>query len=316
MGESFPELRIGQFSRKFAFIMIMANHAKNSWDKLTARAFVAIAGTLTLLYLFLAPFNVPLYELIMFPCVDPRTPALKKEFAELSAMHVTKKDVEIKSSNGRHIRGWFLELPGTKRVFLFSHGKGNNIFAKLGTAKLLLMCGGSVFMYDYQGFGNSEGKVTVPNACADAVAAYDYLVKVEHRSGKDIIAFGESFGSGVSSQLALKRPLAGVIFQSGFSSLMRAGRDRLVWLKAYPDWVFPESLKLDNISVFRKPHPPLLIVHGKCDRQVSFANAEDLYKNAIEPKTLLTINDGPHCCFGKRDEFLLCVRSFLNQNKI
>lgn len=97
---------------------------------------------------------------------------------------------------------------------------------------------------------------------------------------------------------------------------MRAGRDKLVWLKAYPDWAFPESLKLDIAAVFRKTHLPLLIIHGKRDRSVSFSNAEDLYKNSIEPKTLLTIDDGPHCCFGKRAEFLRSVQSFSNQNKI
>lgn len=294
----------------------MANLAKDNWNKLSGRAMFAIAGPLVLLYLFLAPLNVPLYELLMFPIVDPRTPDRTKEFAQLEKMHVTRKEVTFRSANGRKLKGWFFELPGTKRVFLFSHGKGENIFAKLDSARLLLLCGGSVFMYDYQGYGLSEGKVTIGNACNDALAAYDYLVKKEHRSGKDIIAFGESFGSGVSSQLTLKRPVAGVIVQSGFSSLMRAGRDRLVWLNAYPDWVFPDYLKLDNAAVFSKPHPPLLIVHGKRDRLVSFANAEDLYQRAVEPKMFLPVADGPHCCFGKQDEFLLSVRSFLNQNKI
>lgn len=294
----------------------MAKFGQVRWDKLNWRAFLAIFCTLSLAYAFLSPTNVPLYELIMFPFVDPRTPDLSKEFAQLEQLKVIKKDVRIRSANGRTIHGWFFELPGTKRVFLFSHGKGTSIYGKLSTAKLLLMCGGSVLMYDYQGFGRSEGKITIDGSCADAVAAYDYLVKTEHRKGQDIIAFGESFGSGVSSQLSLKRPLAGVIIQSGFSSLMRAGRERLVWLNAYPDWVFPESIRLDNAAVFSKPHPPLMIVHGKCDRSVTFANAEDLYKRAVEPKMFVPVVDGRHCCFGKRDEFLLSVKSFLDRNKI
>lgn len=306
---------IGQNGSKFAFIMGMANVGRIEW-RWSGRSAAAIAFTFALLYLFLAPINSPLYELLMFPLVDPRTPDRSKEFTQLSQMHVSRKDVVFRSANGKKLRGWFFELPGTKRVFLFSHGKGENIFAKLDTAKLLLLSGGSVFMYDYQGYGLSEGKASITNACNDAVAAYDYLVNEEHRKGKDIIAFGESFGSGVSSQLLLKRPLAGVIFQSGFTSLMRAGRDRLVWLKAYPDWAFPEYLKLDNAAVFSKPHPPLLIIHGKCDRQVLYANAEDLYKQSVEPKMLMPVVDGPHCCFGKQDEFLACIRSFLQQHKI
>jgi alpha-beta hydrolase superfamily lysophospholipase len=294
----------------------MANLVRNSWQKMTGRTFVAVLGTFALLYFFLAPFNIALYELLLFPIVDPRTPDRSKEFAELAAMHVQIKEVSIKSSNGRLIKGWFFELPQTKRVFLFSHGKGENIYGKLGSARLLLMCGGSVLMYDYQGYGRSEGRASVQNACNDAVAAYDYLVQKENRSGKDIIAFGESLGSGVSAQLSIKRPLAGIIVQSGFSSLMRAGRDRMVWLKAYPDSFFPDQLKLDNSAVFQKAHAPLLIIHGKRDRTVLFANAEDLYRTASQPKTLMVVDEGRHCCFGQKDKFLLCVRSFLDKNKI
>lgn len=294
----------------------MASRDKIDWRNGWGRSIFAISCTLALLYLFLAPINIPLYELLMFPLVDPRTPDRTKEFQELSRMKVTRKDVVFRSANGKKLRGWFFELPGTRRVFLFSHGKGENIYAKLDTAKLLLLSGGSVFMYDYQGYGMSEGKVSITNACNDAIAAYDYLINKEHRCGKDIIAFGESFGSGVSAQLLLKRPVAGIIFQSGFSSLMRAGRDRLVWLNAYPDWAFPDCFKLDNVAVFKRKHPPLLIVHGKCDRMVTYANAEDLFRDSIEPKKMLPVAQGSHCCFGKRDEFLLCVRSFLSENKI
>jgi len=294
----------------------MANLVRNSWEKMSARTFFAVAGTLALLYLFLAPFNLPLYELMLFPLADPRTPDRSKELAELSAMQVKTKEVSFKSANGKLVKGWFFELPNTKRVFLFSHGKGENIYAKLGSARLLLMCGGSVLMYDYQGYGKSQGRPTVENACNDAVAAYDYLAKEEKREGKDIIAFGESLGSGVAAQLSVKRPLAGIIVQSGFSSLMRAGRDKMVWLNAYPDWVFPDQLRLDNTAVFKKAHAPLLIIHGKCDRTVLFKNAEDIYRDALEPKTLMVVDEGRHCCFGQKDKFLLCVRSFLAKNKI
>lgn len=294
----------------------MANLVRDNWEKMTGRTLFAVVSTFALLYFFLSPLNIALYELLLFPIVDPRTPDRSKEFAELAAMHVKTKEVSIKSANGKLIKGWFFELPGTKRVFLFSHGKGENIYAKMNSARLLLMCGGSVLMYDYQGYGRSQGRASVQNACNDGVAAYDYLVKEEKRSGKDIIAFGESLGSGVSAQLSVKRPLAGIIIQSGFSSLMRAGRDRMAWLKAYPDWFFPGQLKLDNAAVFQKAHAPLLIIHGKCDRTVLFANAEDLYRTAAEPKTLMVVDEGRHCCFGRQDQFLLCVRSFLDKNKI
>lgn len=284
--------------------------------KFWPRGLLAIGASLLAGYVFFSPVNVPLYNLVMFPCPDPRTPAMAEQFAQLRTYGARERDVEFRSANGRLIRGWFIELPNTRRVFLVSHGKGRNIYGKLHHAPLLLLCGGSVLMYDYQGFGASEGKISIDGACDDGVAAYDFLIEREHRKPRDIIAFGESFGCGVSAQLCAKRPLGGVILQSGFTSLMRAGRDKLPWLRLYPDWNFPKPLLMDNVSVFRQAHPPLLIIHGKRDFNLPYANATDMYSRAIEPKSLYTVPDGGHCCFGSIDQFVGTVKTFLRQNHI
>lgn len=199
------------------------------------KLFLAIVFSLLALYLVLIPFNSAFYDLLLFPFPDPRVPNVDAEWAQLSKKGVTRKNVVLKSANGRHLQAWFLELPGTRRVFLYSHGKGNNIYGKIHVAESLLNCGGSVFMYDYQGFGQSEGRASPQNAVDDCVAAYDYLVNVEHRNAREIIGFGESFGTGVTGQLSMKRRLAAVIFQSGFASLKSAARESLFWLWLYPD---------------------------------------------------------------------------------
>lgn len=171
-------------------------------------------------------------------------------------------------------------------------------------------------MYDYQGFGRSEGRASMQTVVDDAVAAYDYLIEEEKRSPHDIIAFGESYGCGVSGQLSERRKLAGVILQSGFSSLMIAVRDRLFWLRYYPDFAFPKSIVMDNVAVFSKPHPPFLIVHGKKDTTINFYHASTLYDRSLPPKRMLAVPDGPHCCFGSADQFHKTVTEFLNDNGI
>jgi len=275
---------------------------------LSLRWICAVAASFLALYLVLAPSNGALYDLILFPVPDPRTPNVDAQFQALKS--ITKKDVTFRSADGRLVRGWFLELPGTKRVFLYSHGKGNNIYGKIHIASDLLLCGGSVLMYDYQGYGRSQGKPSVVNACDDAVAAYDYLIEKEHRKGNDIIAFGESLGCGITGQLVAHRTVGGVILHSGATSLMRAGRDTLFWLSLYPDWSFSGQL-LDNIAVFSKAHPPLLIIHAKKDKTLCFRNAEDLYGKAIQPKSLLVLPEGGHCSFGQSDEVIVAIRDFL-----
>ncbi len=290
------------------FRLVMQSLSKKQISLISAIFFVA-------LYVVLAPFDSVLYDLILFPCPDPRTPSCDAKFAQMSRFGITKKQVVLTSADGRRLEAWFLELPGTRRVFLYSHGKGNNIYGKLHVAQSLLSCGGSVLMYDYQGYGKSEGRASLKNACDDGVAAYDYLVQQEHRTGNDIIGFGESLGSGVTGQLVKRRRLGGVIFQSGFSSLKAAAADSMIWLRAYPNWCFPRQM-MDNVEVFSKPHPPLLISHGTGDTIVRYKNALELYNKAIQPKTLLTLPGGHHGTVGANGEFYVAIRKFLKENNL
>ncbi len=265
-------------------------------------------------YLFFAPSNLPLYDLILFPCPDPRIPNVDGQLEQLHQYKIETKEVVFPSSNGRLLHGILFRMPNTNRVILLSHTKGNNMYQQISKAKLLMSCGASVFMYDYQGFGRSQGKPSVEGACDDGVAAYDYLVTKENFNNYNIIAMGESFGSGVTGQLCLRRKLAAVIMHSGFASLISAGRDKLFWLRLYPDWSFPKQM-MDNIAVFSKPHPPLLIVHGKTDPIISCSEALNLFNKAAEPKNIFLVPQG-HCSFGRGNQFATEVRKFLLENKL
>lgn len=289
---------------------------KSSSEKVKAgkrRKFSAVGLFIVTLiaYIFFAPFNWPFYELILFPFPDPRTPDISQPVNELTACGAKFREVTFPSANGRMLHALFFELPNTKRVFLFSHGKGNNIYGQVRKARQYLACGGSFLMYDYQGFGRSAGHMSISGAVQDGVSAYDYLTNVEHRSSKDIIAVGESFGSGVTCQLAQKRPISAIILHSGFSSLSQAGKDVLCWLYLYPKcWWTQEDL--DNLSVLQKSHPPLLIIHGKRDQCISRSHADQLYAAAKEPKELLILPGG-HSTYGRGNEFGGCVKSFIQR---
>ncbi len=270
--------------------------------------FVA-AATFAMLGLFLSPQNRALYDLLMFPCPDPRLPDVSKQIEQMRAKNIQAREVSFKTNNGNVLRGLYFGLPGTKKVFLVCHGKGNNIYCQFPKVRTLLTMGASVFMYDYQGFGKSQGRVSIEGACEDSIAAYDYLVKQEGHSAKDIVAFGQSFGSGVVGQLAAHRELGGVVIHSGFASLMSAGRDTFFWLRFYPDWAFPKQT-MDNVAVFSKPHPPLLIVHGTTDQILKYSRAAELFEKAVEPKALLTLPTG-HSSFGKKNEFVFAMHRFM-----
>lgn len=284
-------------------------------SNLLLRRIVQAVIAFALIYFGLSPQVAwPLYNALLFQPghnmgADAPWMKLEKEF------DVTRKEVWFAAADGTRINGWFFKLPGKKRVFLVSQGKGGTLKNRSGVVRMLLRCGGSVLVYNYRGYGLSKGEPTLAGVCQDAEAAYDYLKNEEGFSPDEIIAYGESFGSGVTGQLVHTRKVGGVIIQSGFSSLVRASRDVLPWLRLYPDFCF-NSRDLNNVAVFSKPHPPLLIIHGRKDNLVSCQNAIDLYQSSIEQKTLLLLPYGDHGSFGKGNDYFIAVENFLNRNNL
>lgn len=276
--------------------------AKTKYRTISA---VLLAGLVV--YFLLSPLNLPLYNFLLFPITDKKIRAIPADY--LASMPGSEmKEVYFRNSEGLNLHGLLLRNPGTKRVFLLSHGKGNNVYLELNHARFLYNFG-SVFMYDYRGFGKSDGAASVAGTCTDALAAYDYLRKDGFCAG-DIIAFGQSFGTGVSAYLSKRRPVSAIVFQSGYSSLHSAGRRRLPWLALYPDWMF-RYIDLDNDAVVRSNHPPLLAFHGSKDPEIPVEESIELCQRARPKVTLILLPDGGHLAYGANGEFQKAMAEFL-----
>ncbi len=100
------------------------------------------------LYFAMAPQVAwPLYQGILFQPghnlgSDEPWKKIEAEFG------VSRKEVSFRSTDGTRLHGWFFKLPGTQRVFLVSQGKGGSLYNRSGMARMLLHCGGSVFLYN------------------------------------------------------------------------------------------------------------------------------------------------------------------------
>lgn len=199
-------------------------------------------------------------------------------------------------------------------MILFNHGNAGNLSSRNSIVSLLIKTGASVFIYDYEGFGKSGGLPSIDGICENGLTAYDFLVYKEGVDPRSIIVYGESLGTGVAMYLADKRPVGGVILQSGFSSLRTIALEVFPSLKLFPPFLFPTQ-QLDTLKLSKKPHPPLLIVHGMKDEVVPYSHAERVYKEAAEPKQLLTLPNSGHVdiCATAPNEFLKTVIEFINR---
>src|SRR6266704_5268593 len=131
------------------------------------------------------------------------------------------EDVWFRSKDGVRLNGWFFpgvkDSPRNRLAILLCHGNGGNISHRLDVTAALLETGVAVFLFDYRGYGRSEGRPSEEGTYADAEAAYQWLHEKGY-AGTNVIAFGESLGGGIASGLAARVPLAGLILQATFSS--------------------------------------------------------------------------------------------------
>ncbi|MEN6384838.1 MAG: alpha/beta fold hydrolase [Phycisphaerales bacterium] len=178
-------------------------------------------------------------------------------------------------------------------TILFCHGKGGSISYSLDTVNILNELGFNVFIFDYRGYGNSQGKPAEQGTYIDAQTAYDWLIEIKGFSPDDIIIFGRSLGGSIAAHLASNVGAKGLIVESGFTSFADIG------CKFYP--YMPVRLfarfKYNTQEYLKKVKYPVLIIHSRNDEIVPFEFGLRLYEEAASgPKDFLEIygchNDG------------------------
>ena len=117
------------------------------------------------------------------------------------------RDVSITTSDGVELHAWFCPAPEERGVVLFCHGNGGNISGRLGSLVILHKLGLSTLIFDYRGYGRSEGSPSEEGTYLDADAAWCHLTEEMKIGPGRIIVFGRSLGGAVAAKLATKHTL-------------------------------------------------------------------------------------------------------------
>ncbi|WP_375495201.1 alpha/beta hydrolase [uncultured Nostoc sp.] len=192
--------------------------------------------------------------------------------------------LKLTSGENTKISATYLLNNQAKYTILYSHGNSEDLGEIKQILEKLHAWGFSVFAYDYRGYGTSEGKPTESNAYEDINSAYNYLTQNLKIPPERIIVLGRSVGGGSAVNLAMRKPIAGLIIESSFTSAFRV----IVPFRILPFDKFPN---LDNI---KKVKCPILVIHGKADDIIPFTHGERLFNAAISPKLYLWVEEANH----------------------
>ncbi len=230
------------------------------------------------------------------------------------------KDVYFKTGDNNILNAWYVKAKKGKPTVVFSHGNGDNITEFFPMLKAATDLGYGVFIYDYRGYGKSEGIPHEDGLYEDLESAIKYLNNQHHIKNKDIILWGLSMGGGVTAEIASKDSFRGVILQSTFSNI----RDMVVYSlntvflrnetnnfikNVITKFVYavPIIQEYDTKTKIKKINVPLLILHSKQDTKIPYEQAKENYANNVNAKLYISEHGG-HDEYGWSD---LKVRQFL-----
>ncbi len=208
--------------------------------------------------------------------------------------------VTLQAPGGPRLSGLWLPARGPARgTVVYCHGNRGHLLQHLPFVRWLPGLGYQVLLFDYRGYGASEGAADRPGTVADTLAAVDFALG---RDPDRTVLFGHSLGGALAIWAGGERPaVRAVIAESTFPSYRQAACCTVPALGfCVPLLVSPGFDPLDALP--RLPPRPLLVIHGTADRITPLELGQELHARAAEPKHLWVIEGAGHRSDSVRNE--------------
>jgi hypothetical protein len=230
------------------------------------------------------------------------------------------EDIWFKVATGERVHGWFIRAQ-TQPAFatvLYCHGNGGNLTDVAWVAENLSKHDLNVLIFDYRGYGRSEGKLTDEwGLYADTEAAYEYLRRERGVKPEKLVLYGQSLGSTVAIDIASRQSCGALIVESGLSSASDMGAVAIPWLPRWLHWLgknrFESTRKIAEVKC------PVLVTHGTDDDVIPVDQGRKLYEAAAGPKELMIVTGGDHFLMNSGgskyfDRFISFIRDATREN--
>ncbi|CAI8591983.1 unnamed protein product [Vicia faba] len=216
----------------------------------------------------------------------------------------TRENVDVLklcTKRANSIVALYIKNTSASLTVLYSHGNAADLgqmyelFSELSIhLRVNLLC------YDYSGYGQSSGKPSEQNTYADIEAAYKCLVEMYGAKEEDIILYGQSVGSGPTTDLASRLPnLRAVILHSPILSGLRVMYPvkRTYWFDIYKN--------IDKIPLVNCP------VLGTADDVVDCSHGKQLWEHCKEKYEPLWVKGGNHCDLEHYPQYIKHLKKFI-----
>lgn len=253
---------------------------KTKGKKILETAALIILSLFGFAFLLVVGENYIVYHPVKYPAGfwNPESYGLKVE------------DVYFNAADGVKLHAWFVAAEKPLATLLWHHGNAGNLTHRLDNILQLRPLRLNIFIFDYRGYGRSEGKPDQQGIFKDSQAAYDFLTLKKNIAPETLFLFGRSLGGVCAIETASKNKAAGLIVESTFTSAREMAD------KIFPFFPLKFLLrqKYDAIGTVASVNMPKLFLHGTEDDLVPFSMGQELFEAASEPKEFYSIKGAGH----------------------
>lgn len=197
----------------------------------------------------------------------------------------------VTTSDGVKLHFWtFLSPRQPAPLLIWFHGNGGNLSYRADVASRLAERGISTVLFDYRGYGRSEGRATEHGLYADSLAAFEYATSELGAAPQDIALYGESLGGPYAAYVGAERGGRCIIVENSFPSLLSMAR------LAYPNLPFSFFVRgsLRTTDYLNKAGLPVLVMHGKRDSMIPYRLGVELFESLKVPGVFFTSETADH----------------------
>lgn len=236
----------------------------------------------------------------------------KKELVYRHKLPIQPEDVYFNSEDGTKLHAWHFKALNTaepKAVIVQFHGNGQNLTTHFLSLYEAPSEGIAYLVFDYRGYGESEGRPNPSGVIKDGVAAIRWMHK--KYPNKPLIVFAQSLGGAIAfksvNKIKSEVPIALMVAECTFPDYRTAART--VFANSFLTYLFQPLAwaVVDNSESPKEDIPqispiPLIVVHGTKDQVLPDSLGKKIFELAKEPKEFWPVPGGRHLEFMFKDE--------------
>lgn len=221
---------------------------------------------------------------------------------DISKTDVVYQDVFIPLRDGVNLHGWWLSHanPDYKGTVVFLHGNAGNISFHMGNAYWMVEHGYNVLLFDYRGFGKSQGYPDLPKVVSDVDMVLAYALN--RIDNKKLIVFSQSLGASIGiyavANSLYRENILAFISISAFHDYQEIAQELLSnsWITWLFQWPLSKTVNNDYapIKYVGSISPiPVMIAHSRDDEIIPYHHGLELFAAALKPKVFIELQ-GDH----------------------